>query len=63
MKKLSNNFSVFRKLDCNLHNVTMYLYDNDTHSVTNSKLFKILDHGTNSLNEVELARAQIEHKK
>ena len=33
-----------------------------THAAINSKLFKKLDHVNNSLYEVELARAQIEHK-
>ena len=33
-----------------------------THAAINSKLFKKLDHMSNSLYEVELAKAQIEHK-
>ena len=33
-----------------------------THAAINSKLFKKLDHVNNSLYEVELAKAQIEHK-
>ena len=32
------------------------------HAAINSKLFKNLDHVNNSLYEVELAKAQIEHK-
>ena len=33
-----------------------------THAVINSNLFKMLDHVNNSLYEVEIAKAQIEHK-
>ena len=44
------------------HNVTKYLSDNKTYAASNSKLFKKPDHVNNSLYEVELAKAQIEHK-
>ena len=36
--------------------------DEETHPAIISKLFKKLDHVNNSLYEVELAKAQIEHK-
>ena len=43
------------------HTVTKYLTDEKTYAANNSKLFKKLDHVNNSLYEVELAKAQIEH--
>ena len=49
-------------MDRSRHTVTKYLSDEKTHAVINSKLFKKLDHVNNSLYEVELAKAQIEHK-
>ena len=42
--------------------VTKYLTNRKTHAAINSKLFKKLDHVNNSLYEVELAKAQIDHK-
>ena len=44
------------------HIVTKYLSDEKTLAAINSNLFKKLDHVNNSLYEVELAKAQIEHK-
>ena len=46
----------------NGHTVTKYLKDEKIHAANISKLFKKLDHVNNSLYEVELAKAQIEHK-
>ena len=42
--------------------MTIYLSDEKRHAAIKSKLFKKLDHVNNSLYEVELAKAQIEHK-
>ena len=42
--------------------VTKYLADKKTHAAINNNLFKKLDHVNNSLYEVELAKARIEHK-
>ena len=42
--------------------VKKYLSDEKTHAAIKSKLLKKLDHVNNSLYEVELAKAQIEHK-
>ena len=39
-----------------------YVSDEQTHATNNSKLFKKLDHVNISLYEVELPKAQIEHK-
>ena len=39
-----------------------YISDEKTHPANNSKLFKRLDQTNNSLYEVELNKAEIEHK-
>ena len=50
-------------MDRSRHTVTKYLTDEKTHVAIITKLFKKLDHVNNSLYEVELAKAQIEHNK
>ena len=62
MKLLDNSSYGYRIVDRSRHTVTKYLSDEKTHAAINSKLFKRLDHMNNSLYEVELAKAQIEHK-
>ena len=62
MKLLANSSYGYQIMDRNQHTVTKYLSDEKTHPAINSKLFKKLDHVNNSLYEVELAKAQIEHK-
>ena len=49
-------------MDRSRHTQTKYLTDEKTHAAINSIMFKKLDHVNNSLYEVELAKAQIEHK-
>ena len=49
-------------MDWSQHTVTKYLSDGKTHAAFNVKLFKRLDHINNSLYEVELPKAEIEHK-
>ena len=49
-------------MDRSRHTVTKYLIEEKTLVAINSKLFKELDHLNNSLCEVELAKAHIEHK-
>ena len=49
-------------IDRSRHTVTKYVTDKKTHAAVSSNLFKKLDHVNNSLYEVELAKAQIEHK-
>ena len=44
------------------HTVTKYFTDERTYASIISKLFKKLDHVNNSLYEIELAKAQIEHE-
>ena len=62
MKLLANRSYGYQIVDRSRHTVTKYLSDKKTHAAINSKLFKKLDHVNNSLYEVELAKAQIEHK-
>ena len=62
MKLLANSSYDYQIMDRNGHTVTNYLSDEKTHAAINSKLFKKLDHVKNSMYEVELAKAQIEHK-
>ena len=61
-KLLANSSNGYQIKDRSRHTVTKYLADEKTHAAINSKLFKKLDHVNNSLFEVELAKAQIEHK-
>ena len=49
-------------MDRNRQTVTKYLTDEKTHAAIKSKMFEKLDQLNNSLYEVELAKAQIEHK-
>ena len=62
MKLLANSSYGYQAMDRDQHTVTKYLTDENLHAPINSKLFKKLDHVNNSSNEVELAKAQIEHK-
>ena len=49
-------------MDRSRHTVTRYLSEEKTHAAINIKLFRQLDHVNNALCEVEIAKAQIEHK-
>ena len=62
MKLLANSSYGYQILDRSRHIVTKYLSDEKTHKAIKSQLFKNLDHVNNSLYEIELAKAQIEHK-
>ena len=62
MKLLANSSSGYQIMDRSRHTVTEYLTEEKTHDAINSKMIKKLDHVNNSLYEVELAKAQIEHK-
>ena len=62
MKLLANSSYSYQIMDRSRHTVTKYLADEKTHAAINSKLFKKLDLVNNSLYEVELAKAQIDHK-
>ena len=62
MKLLANSSYRYQNVDQSRHTVTKYLSDEKTHAAITGKLFKRLDHLNNSLYEVELAKAEIEHK-
>ena len=62
LKLLANSSYGYQIMDQSQHSVAKYLTDENTHAAINSKLFKKLDHVKISLYEVELAKAQIEHK-
>ena len=63
MKLIANSSYGYQNMDRSRHTVTKYLSDEKTHAAINSKLFKRLDHMNSSLYEIELAKAEIEHKK
>ena len=62
MNLLANSSYGYQIMDGSRHTVTKYHNDKKTHPTINSKLFKKLDRVKNSLYEVELAKAQIEHE-
>ena len=62
MKLLANKSYGYQIMDRSRNTVTKYLSDRETHAANNSKLFRRLDHVNNSLYDVELVKAQIEHK-
>ena len=62
MKLLANSSYGYQILDHSLHTVTKFLNDEKTHGAINTKLFKRLDHIKDQLYEVELAKAEIEHR-
>ena len=62
MKLLANSSYGYQIMDRSQNTATKYLTDENTHAAINSKLFQKLDHLNNSMYEVQLAKAQIEHK-
>ena len=62
MKLPANSSFGYQIMDRSRYTITKFLSDEKTHAAINSKLFKRLDHVKNSLYEVELTKAQIEHK-
>ena len=63
MKLLANSSYGYQIMDRSRHTVTKYLNDEKTHGAINAKVFKRLDHINDQLYEVELAKAEIEHRK
>ena len=49
-------------MDRSRHTVTMYRSEEKTHAANIKNLFEMVDQVNNSLYEVEVAKAQIEHK-
>ena len=62
MKLLANSSYGYQILDRSRHTVTKYLSDEKTHSAINNKMFKRLNHINDNLYEVEMAKAEVEHK-
>ena len=62
MKLLASSSYGYQIMDRSRRTVTKYLSDEKTHAAISSKLLKKLEHVKNSFYEVELAKAQIEHK-
>ena len=62
MKLLANSSYGYQIMDRSRHTVTKYLNDEKTHVAINTKFFKRLDHINDQLYEVELAKAEIEHR-
>ena len=62
MKLLANSSYGYQIMDRSRHTVTKYLNDEKTHGANNTKFFKHLDHINDQLYEVELAKAEIEHR-
>ena len=63
MKLLANSSYNFQILDRSRHTVAKFLSDEKTHGPTNTKVFKGLNHINDQLYEIELAKAEIEHRK
>ena len=62
MKTLANSSYGYQIMDRSRHTVTKNLSDEKTHGAIKTKLFKILDQINDQLCEVELAKAEIEHR-
>ena len=62
MKLLANRSCGYQIMDRTRHAVTKYLNDEKTHGAINTNFFKRLDHINDHLYEVELAKAEIEHR-
>ena len=62
MKLLANSSYGYQIMDRSRHTVTKYLSDEKTHEAVNTKLFKRLDYINDQLYEVEVAKAEIEHR-
>ena len=61
MELLANSSYGYQIMDRSRHILTNYLTDEKTHIANNSKLFKWLNHITDQLYDVELAKSEIEH--
>ena len=62
MKLLANSSYGYQIMDRSRHTVTKYLNNEKTHGAINTKIFKRLDHINDHLYEVELAKAEVEHR-
>ena len=62
MKLFPISFYGYQIMDRSRNTVTKVLSDEKTHGAINTKLFKRLDHINDQLDQVELAKAEIEHR-
>ena len=62
MKLLPSSSYCYPIMDRSRNTVTKYLSDEKTHGAINTKLFRRLDHNNDQLYEVELTKAEIEHR-
>ena len=62
MKLLANSSYGYQIMHRNCHSVTNYFSDMETHGAINTKFFKRLDYINDQLYEIELARAEIDHR-
>ena len=62
MKMHANSSYGYQIMDRSRHTVTKYLSVEKTHGAINTKFLKPLDHISDQLYEVELAKAEIEHR-
>ena len=62
MKLVANSSYGKQIMDRSRHTVTKYLNDEKTHGAINTKVFKRLDHINDQLYQVELAKAEFEHR-
>ena len=62
MNLLANSSYGYQIMDRGRHTVTKYLSDEKTHGAINTNFFKRLDHTKDQLYEVELAKAETEHR-
>ena len=62
MELLANNSYGYQFMDRSRHTLTKNLNDEKTHEAINTKFFKRLDHFNDQLNEVKMAKAEIEHR-
>ena len=62
MKLLANSSCGYQIMDRSRHTVTNYLNDEKRNGSINTKFLKRLDHINDQLSEVELAKAEIEHR-
>ena len=62
LKLLANSSYGYQIMDRSRHTVTKFLNDEKTNGAINTNFFKRLDHINDQLYEVELAKAEIEHR-
>ena len=62
MELLANSSYGYQIMDRRCHTVIKYLSDEKTHGAINKKFFKRLDDISDQLDEVELAKAEFEHR-